>query len=286
MLGSKTLRHLLNGGGAAAGTRGLRAAIAEIEEESANLRAEANSTAKLIADAAMTDDPAKRIAAVRCREQEIHDELSVNEIRQAKLRDKLTELIDIERRARIKQHIEIAIALRDEVDAAVTAALSVNERCDAAWAAAVSDLGGADAERLVAQPRYLGMLNPLGFADWRRFHLSSSANMRSTLAALAAPQAPPLRAVASTAASNVTAAATSGAKPPAAKRQGAAPSPKPLRAPFRDQAGAGLRLISVLRDGYEAPDGRQCRQGDVIAVSPERADIIVKNGAADYASEP
>jgi hypothetical protein len=41
----------------------------------------------------------------------------------------------------------------------------------------------------------------------------------------------------------------------------------------------------ILRSGYEAPGGRQCVVGDVIAVDAELAQRAVANAAAHFAPE-
>lgn len=66
--------------------------------------------------------------------------------------------------------------------------------------------------------------------------------------------------------------------PPQAPRQ-------PPRAPFVDTAEEGERLVTILRDGYEAPDGRHCRAGDVIAIAAALAERVVRRGAAEFARD-
>lgn len=61
------------------------------------------------------------------------------------------------------------------------------------------------------------------------------------------------------------------------------PPPKPRRALRADQAGPGQKLVSIARTGFEAPDGSQCRAGDVIALPAEQAEDVVRNGAGDFA---
>ena len=73
-------------------------------------------------------------------------------------------------------------------------------------------------------------------------------------------------------------------QPPAAKaRAPKAPAPAaPPRALFNDQPADGERQVLVLRSGYEDPRGRQCRNGDVIALPIALATKAVQAGAAEY----
>jgi hypothetical protein len=64
------------------------------------------------------------------------------------------------------------------------------------------------------------------------------------------------------------------------------PAPRqPARAPYNDAAQPGQRRIVILHSGYESPDGRQCRAGDVVAVDAGLAQRVVANGAAHFAPE-
>ncbi|UQD96140.1 hypothetical protein [Bradyrhizobium japonicum] len=55
-----------------------------------------------------------------------------------------------------------------------------------------------------------------------------------------------------------------------------------VRAPRVDVAKSGQRLVRVLRNGLEAPDGGQCAVNDVIAMETEQAAAVVKNGAGEF----
>lgn len=57
---------------------------------------------------------------------------------------------------------------------------------------------------------------------------------------------------------------------------------RPARVPRVDVAQQGERLVRVLRNGLEAPDGGQCIISDVIAMEPEQAAAVVKNGAGEF----
>jgi hypothetical protein len=63
------------------------------------------------------------------------------------------------------------------------------------------------------------------------------------------------------------------------------PAPRqPARALYNDAVVPGQRRITILRAGYEAPDGRQCRAGDIVGVDEELAQRAVANGAAHFAT--
>jgi hypothetical protein len=72
-----------------------------------------------------------------------------------------------------------------------------------------------------------------------------------------------------------------------AVRLGENPAPPPMkpRELFRDQAKPGEVLVSVMKAGYEAPDGRQCTVGDQISVPVKIAEQAVRNSAVVYADE-
>ncbi|WP_371423287.1 hypothetical protein [Tardiphaga sp.] len=54
------------------------------------------------------------------------------------------------------------------------------------------------------------------------------------------------------------------------------------RALFADVAKPGEKLVTISRNGYEHPDGRSCKTGDVVALPKAIADAVVRNSAGDY----
>lgn len=56
----------------------------------------------------------------------------------------------------------------------------------------------------------------------------------------------------------------------------------PARLPVVETAKDGEVLVRIVRSGVEAPSGRQCIGGDVIAMMPEIAEQAVRNGAAEF----
>lgn len=63
-------------------------------------------------------------------------------------------------------------------------------------------------------------------------------------------------------------------------------APRPRRAPIREIAKDGERLVSVVRPGYEAPSGLQCIVGDVIALPAADANTAASQGAVDLLMPP
>jgi hypothetical protein len=72
-----------------------------------------------------------------------------------------------------------------------------------------------------------------------------------------------------------------GEKPPTAP----VPAPRPRRIPRRDAppADGSERQVVLLRTGLELPDGSQAVAGDVVTVPADRAELMVRSGAADFA---
>jgi hypothetical protein len=63
-----------------------------------------------------------------------------------------------------------------------------------------------------------------------------------------------------------------------------ASAPKKNCEPIMETPGNGELRVTVMRDGYESPSGKQCAQGDRIAMTPEVARTDVINGAVEYVS--
>ena len=76
-------------------------------------------------------------------------------------------------------------------------------------------------------------------------------------------------------------AASQGRRPPQPKATNQ--EPLPARPLFDDVPKDGERRVTIIRSGYETPDGRQCRNGDCVALPTPLAESVVKRGAAEYA---
>lgn len=61
------------------------------------------------------------------------------------------------------------------------------------------------------------------------------------------------------------------------------PPAKPRRPLRADKAGPGQRLVSIARNGIEAPDGDRLVAGDVVALPEKQAEQLVRNGGGDFA---
>jgi hypothetical protein len=58
-----------------------------------------------------------------------------------------------------------------------------------------------------------------------------------------------------------------------------------VRAPIREIAAEGQVRVTVLRNGVELA-GRQLRVGDVVAMAPTEAEIMIRGGAVDRVGDP
>ena len=149
------IRKLLNGGAAAAGVDGLRAAIDAIAAEIAAAKAELATLPTLRSEAALADDGEAQCTALTARETYLYSSIEVAEIRIAKLRDKLREQINYRRRDRIEHHRREAREKFEALTAALVAAVEANEAATAAYQAATAELGAGDAALLVTKVNYL-----------------------------------------------------------------------------------------------------------------------------------
>ena len=121
---AKTIRSLLNGGGTAAGVKGLRKAIAEIESELDGHRRELDQIPAKRADAALADDAEKAIEALRARENQLYNALEVGEVRLGHLRERLNELTRDDRQ---KDFTARRAAIIEASENAVAAVRSLHE---------------------------------------------------------------------------------------------------------------------------------------------------------------
>jgi hypothetical protein len=62
-------------------------------------------------------------------------------------------------------------------------------------------------------------------------------------------------------------------------------APAKKREPIIEVAGQGEVLVRVMKSGYESPSGKQCANGDVVAVPTETARLAVMNSAVVYLEE-
>lgn len=294
MLLPRKIRSLLNGGGAAAGPEGIAEAIRSIEAEMAEHRRELTVIPTKRADAALADDGPKVIAALKAREDELYAALEVCEIQINKLRQKLQEQTDLRRRGRIEYHREQTRAVFQKLDAALKAAVAANVEVTQIFDAAARELGGNDAQRLIPILYYGGMVNPEGYEIWRDFVRSMIDRAPAMVPAASSPQANPTPKRSSMVGAVVldlwNPAPPLNPPPPGIHghmvRLGdppANPPAKPLRPLFDDVAGAGEQRVKILRTGYETPDGRQCRNGDVVALPASIAQKVIEHGAGEYA---
>src|SRR5579863_2271649 len=76
---AKKIRSLLNGGAAQAGVKGLQEAISATEAEMAAYRRELAEIPGKCADAALADDGAAEVLALRAREEMLYAQLEVAE---------------------------------------------------------------------------------------------------------------------------------------------------------------------------------------------------------------
>ena len=155
MLQAKKIRALLNGGAAAAGVDGLRAAVDAIAAEIAVHKREIVEIPKLRGEAALADDGEARCAALTARETELCAAIEVAEIRIARLREKLAEQINIRRRDRIEHHRLTAREKFEALASALRAAVEANEAATSAFSEACFELGVADATSLISRGDYL-----------------------------------------------------------------------------------------------------------------------------------
>ena len=313
------IKEILNGGGKIAGVKDVRKAIGELVSDGKAYRRELEEIPAKRADAAWADEPTKAIAALRAREEELYDLLEVGEVRLVRLRERLNELTGTTRKAElIERRKAIAAAADLLVDALQKASesfqnfIAARERAGAAGFHA--DLQHApvapflfnlvDRQMLVEFERGLAvfrtrLLDPpadtsarRGVPSGRAFEFDGAESARAILAERGlVPPAPAIKSPA-----NPAVAAPPVRSMPASSRvkcldpvtfsaSGDAPSipRKPPRALFNDAAGEGERRVTIFREGYEAPDGRQCRVGDVIALPLASAELVVKHGAGDFA---
>jgi hypothetical protein len=283
MLSAKTIRSYLNGGGSAAGVKGLKQAIDTIEAELLAHRAELDAIPAKRADAALADDAQKAVAALSDRENYLYGEVEIGEVRLGRLRARLAEVTIDERKADFTERRAAIVKASDEVAAAVrkaheaTIAL-VGLRESATAAGFASEVHG-----IPLPPLIVNLVDATPLLD--PFE-TAMAHYRKTAATLAPAQVPSASrgpsfshtdAKLRLAPAGVIATAKAVHKPAAP-----APSRPKLRDLFNEQPREGERRVKILRSGYETPDGRQCRTGDIVALPMKIAQSAVQHGSGEF----
>lgn len=293
MLLPKRIRSLLNGGAAQAGVKGLQEAIAAIEADMAAHRRELAEIPGKCADAALADDGAAQVAALRSREEKLYAELEVAGIQVGRLRDKLRDQVDHARRDLIDRHRRQSRAAHEEAIPVILAAIAANEKMRLTYEAAERELGAGDAARLVGNFTFLlpgfttEVFNHYVAVTRRDGEAAASRAAPVQVApAVNAPRFSPGAYGLGDTARREKNSAPRQAMPnrPASPPPQPAPPPRPL---FNDVvAGEGECRVRVVRSGYEHPDGRACSTGDVIALTKIIAHSAVAAGACEFADLP
>jgi hypothetical protein len=311
----KKVRSLLNGGAAAAGVDGLQAAISSIEGELAAFRREVAEIPRRCGEAALADDGVAQTQALRARESELYAALEVGENQLARLREKLTELINIKRRDRIAYHRAEARKAFEALVVALASAVEANEATGAVYEAAARELGGADAGRLIGRFTFLlgGFVRELVVERWpaeTRRELEAAAGL-APLAPSSLPQQPagatrPFGAgdleLIGRPKPRPTDSLQHGLRlydipggpkhsPPAktvAVAQGQFRTKRSPRAPLPETPPIGTVRCVVRRDGYQdpvlgGPEG-SLLNGDLVDVEKAAARSAVENGALEFAN--
>ena len=304
---AKKIRHLLNGGAAAAGVDGLRAAIDAIAAEVAVHKAELGQIPKLRGETALADDAEAQCAALTARETHLYSAIEVAEIRIEKLRAKLAERINFRRLDRIEHHRREAREKFEALRHALLAAVEANEAASQAYAAAAAELGAHDAFLLVSRADYLppGAVVRDGIVHW-----ASVVSRELQGAATTAPRSPAAKPIAAVPVKNdatdliahgapgkgpahrfnLHLAAPQSAKPPqtagASKisrpAPAAIPAPPPPALPKADADG-NISIVVMRRGAEIAGKGR--RPGEQIKVPLADAEAAVRAGLADFTGE-
>lgn len=282
----KAIRKLLNGGGTIAGLEGLRAAILAIEVEQDDLKRLANSFPAQPERAALEDDAEQKLLSLATREKETYARLEANDVRIARLRERLAEVTFADRS---KQWDGERDALIQETADAVASLKQTSEKFRKIAEHRNRLSRSFDRElRQIPVPGFI--VNMLDTKPWLASIEQPLQRCREHPPILAPVIARPpangpaafygagdaLRPVPKV---SVTA-------PPPRTATTAPPAAKPLptmRRRYNDVAREGECRVLVMRPGYQTPDGRQCSNGDIVSLPVEIADAAVKNGAVEYA---
>ena len=185
---AKTIRSLLNGGGTAAGVKGLRKAIAEIENELADHRRELDQVipAKRT-EAALGDDAEKTIEALRAREDQLYNLLEVGEVRLGRLRERLNELTRDDRAKDFTARRAAIIEASDRVALTIRAVHEAAVSLIATREAAASAGFASEVQQIPLMPFVVNIVDPLPLLD--PFELAM-AHYRETAPILRTPASP------------------------------------------------------------------------------------------------
>jgi hypothetical protein len=165
-----------------------------------------------------------------------------------------------------KKYEEVALICAKATRAAIAARMEVAAAIDDARAHGFE----AEAMATFAPPPFM-----VGLAEVEIFEGSLDRARDVAISTAAKPVAPaPLR--------GQPKPATVGSPRRVALGEREAPAPKNNREPITETPGDGELQVTVMRDGYESPSGKQRAHGDRIAMTPEIARIAVINGAVEY----
>jgi hypothetical protein len=161
----------------------------------------------------------------------------------------------------------------DKLEAALMVALEANEAAAVLYDEACRTLGQNVAKLQLVPTYYGGMVNAAGIEHWARWCREALNPAKLVAAAHRAPvdATSKLGAAMATANYGESAAAPAPPSPPKLKRK-----------PIQDGPREGTVQISIVRSGYEAPDGRSTAVGDVLALPPALAKRVVQAGAAEF----
>jgi hypothetical protein len=275
------VRSLLNGGAAEAGVEGLQAAVDAVAAEIAGYRNELALIPSQRGDAALADDAPAAFAKLSARENELLNAIGAAQYRLGRLHEKLVEQTDLRRNDRIAFHQAENRETFEKLDAAVSAAVAANLEARRVYENAARELGGGDAARLIQPLHFGGLLLPDALETWRTF-------MRAALypsKPQAKPANLPLKQTASGQPGSIGQIA-SLQRPVRLHQPQERPPAKPVRPLYNEEAKRGEQRVRILRNGYEAPDGRACRIDDVIALPTATAGRVVLNGAGEFEEQP
>jgi hypothetical protein len=307
MLLPKKVRSLLNGGAAQAGVKGLQDAISALEADMAAHRRELAEIPGKCADAALADDGAAAVMALRSREEELYARLEVAEVQIGRLREKLQEQLDLRRSGLIEHHRREARAKFEKFVPLLAAAIDANDELRSAYESAARELGAGDARRLVTNATFLlpgftrEMIDHWAAATRRELESAAQTPPPSRNRTPTPPTGPvhyPLPNIPHgdmprrVALYQVPAPPGGHVKPAAsaAKHAPAAPGPGPThgkvarlpRAPLPETPPAGMVRCRVLKNEYPDADGKPLARGDLVDVEAKLARRAVENNAIEF----
>jgi hypothetical protein len=253
------------------------AALSRIARERASAQEKLATMAERRRQLLWNDADDRAIARLDAEADALHLTLERLELLEPRILDELSSSRDSLRKAEWRER------LRLHVDAAHAFAAAHRAACDALenLIAADQDSRAAGFERELAAvtatvPRMIVR------EQGERFNFDSRRLADAEFARLAGR--PPTHAAPPPAAP-ITA---SPAPPPAAKPIPAPPAvtPKPPRQQVRETAREGERLIKMLRTGIELSGRGQLVLGDIVSLPPAEAEVLVRNGSAEFEESP